>query len=175
MVFTLAFLGLMALSRGLPQDDCSAQSMFSVFSDGEFPVTCPTVLPPGARRVLASVPYLRGTMRYEGVRDLPADWFSATYVHLGPAGERDLLAIGKGPLLGANVGPIWVLRPMRTGWTIIVDGAPVLGVKISEHRTNGYCDLVISNVTAGQVYTGILRFDGRVYQLAKGFWAPISK
>jgi hypothetical protein len=174
MHFTLACLALILLARALPQDACSGQSNFNVQPESEFRVMCPVGLPMSARQELASIPYIRNTMREQGVGDLPSDWFTAAYVHLGPFGERDLLAMGNGPLLGANVDPIWVLRPTKQGrWTVIVNGAPVLSVKISEHRTNGYCDLIISKATAVQAYAGVLRFDGRVYRLAKGAWTPI--
>lgn len=173
MLLTLAFLGLMALSGGLPQDDCSSQSIFSVLPEAETHIGCPVTLPLGARFALAHNPFIRGVMRDEGARELPPSWFTAAYVRLGPPGEKDLLIIGNGPLLGANVDPIWVLRPTAAGWKIIVDGAPTLSVKVSQHRTNGYHDLLISKATAVQAYTGVLRFDGQVYRLAEGAWTPI--
>ena len=156
--------------------DCPPQAKFAIDNgDPQFGVQCPIPLPQGARAVLAEDRSIRQTMRQEGIKTLPKNWFTATYVHLGPVGEKDLLVLGnQGPLLGANVAPIWVLRPSGPSWKIILAGAPALGINVLASRSGGYYDLEIGKATSDQAYVGLLRFDGDVYRLAEGHWSPIK-
>jgi len=52
---------------------------------------------------------------------LTREGLEAGVIHLGPPNERDLVVVGSGPpLMGANVGPFWIIRDLPTGPVVVV-------------------------------------------------------
>jgi hypothetical protein len=147
------------------------QSHFTIQADA---VERPVNLPPSALAVLASDPAVVPILESEKIPadKIPAAWFSASEVHLGDGDERSLVVVGTGKLLGANIGPFWVLRN-NGGRVEVLLSTSTLGLEIKAERSNGYRDIEITAATADRVLTSTYKFDGKIYQLAEEASEPI--
>jgi hypothetical protein len=136
----------------------------SHFTAAEADVQKPILIPAATMAILREDADVRDALQSAKLspQKLPAGWFSASEIHLGPAGERDLLVVGKGPLHGANATTFWVFIPTSTG--------PELALKTAAHdfyvksaRTKAHRNIEITTRAAAQVTTITFHFDGHRY------------
>lgn len=157
--------GLIRQSASLP---CKSQMQFTIEDGTENSIQCPVTMNQAMLQALMNDELVKQTMTSEGMVHLPATWFLATTIELTSSQERDLLVIGQGPLLGANVSPFWILRPQGSKWQTILAGAPAHDLLITSHRTMGYRDIELISITATTIFTNVLKFDGSNYRFAHG-------
>jgi hypothetical protein len=97
------------------------------------------------------------------VPKLTQEGLEAAEVHLCGSGERDLVVIGYGSqFAGANVGPFWIIRDLKTG-PIIVLGEISLGLTIDTKRSNKCLNVEAIAATAAEATTTEFRFNGEKY------------
>lgn len=104
-------------------------------------------------------------------REIHADWFVASEIHLDGSDETDLIVqprylhenAGENRcLFGANIASFWVLRNTPQGYSVALQ-VDVLELKVLESRRDGYRDITASAVFAGYVHSTRYRFDGQNY------------
>ncbi len=95
--------------------------------------------------------------------ELPNSWFSASEIALGGPGEKDLIVVAEGPLVGANVDTFWVFIHRDKAYALVFT-IPVHDLVVKKSRTNGYRNLDVMAATAVTVTTASFRFDGHQYQ-----------
>lgn len=96
------------------------------------------------------------------VDKLPPSWFSASAIHLSNAKRTDLVVVGVGPILGANVTTFWVFCATDHGYELVME-APAHDLVVKNTRWKGYRDIELLSATAVQVSTVWLRFNGKQY------------
>lgn len=153
---------------------------------GEF-IRKPVELPAGAVEVLRDTLSMdRGTvhcLKTEGItpEQVPASWFLASQIHLDGPDEIDLIvqpnlpkiAPGGPPnvpearcLLGANIGPFWVLRNTRGRYGLLLE-TYALGLEVLDSRSNSYRDIQTVSSTAVTRTTLLYKMAVAQYQLAE--------
>ena len=95
----------------------------------------------------------------------PAECFSASQIHLGPADELDLIVKGNG-VGGADAEWFWVIRSADKNPVIIL-WAGGNGLKVLPKRTNGFHDIQSDGASASTQVTSLYQFNGTEYKLAK--------
>ena len=134
----------------------------------------PFTVPDGVLAVMKTDPFVQENLRDQGIPSdqIPKSWFAASIVHLARSRESDVVLIGKGPLVGANVTQFWILRPTGHGYELLLQ-ATGLVLSIKEGRLNGYRDISVGAATAVQVTTVLFRFDGHRYRAHRQSTIPI--
>jgi len=127
----------------------------------------PVEIPSGAMRVITdSLP--RGTINCLSLHkispeQIPLSWFAGSEIHLDGPGEVDFIVQpdipkivarevplneGAGCLLGANIGPFWVIRKNPSGRYSLLLATYALGLQVLDSRTNSYRDIQTGASTA---------------------------
>ncbi len=115
----------------------------------------------------ASVAYC---LENEGLspKELPANWFVASEIHLDGANESDLVVLPGGPnacFLGANTAQMWVLRNTQRGFKLVLSQIG-LGMGVLTTRTNGLRDIDVGAAVGGYDDSIDYKFDGESYKIA---------
>lgn len=147
----------------------------------------PIEIPVAALEVLRDTLSMdRGTVNCLKKEDIapeqvPASWFLASETHLDGPGEIDLIVQPNLPkippggppnvpearcLLGANVGPFWVLRNTRGRYGLLLE-TYALGLEVLDSRANGYRDIQTVSSTAVTRTTLLYKMAVAQYQLAQ--------
>jgi hypothetical protein len=112
-------------------------------------------------------------------KELPANWFVASEIHLDGPNETDLVILpgGRPPdtpegsipanacFLGANTGQMWVLRKAQHGFKLVLSQIG-LGMSVLAIRTNGLRDIQIGAAVGGYDNSIDYKFDGESYKIA---------
>ena len=112
-------------------------------------------------------------------KELPANWFVASEIHLDEANESDLVVLPGGRLpdtpkgeippnacfWGANTGQMWVLRNTQRGFKLVLSQMG-LGMSVLTTRTNGLRDIEVGAVVGGYDDSIDYKFDGESYKIA---------
>jgi hypothetical protein len=93
---------------------------------------------------------------------LPRTWFSASAIHLSNPGQVDLVVVGEGPILGANVTTFWVFCSTPHGHELVLT-APEHDLVVKRGRWKGYREIELTSATAVGFSRMLLRWDGRKY------------
>jgi len=88
--------------------------------------------------------------------------FRVVQVQLGPSTEKDYLAIGSGPLTGADCYWFWIVQ-VQSGKANAVLFTNGLGVDILRRSTDGHRDIRGEWATAAFTGEAIYRFNGTRY------------
>jgi hypothetical protein len=125
---------------------------------------------PIPRQVLAEIaldPDIKHLLESEHLspEKIPSSWFLVSEVHLSTAAEKDLVIVGTGPVLGANVTTFWIFR-LRKGRfeSLLKPPAAAMSLVINRTRSNGYHDLELFAGTAVMVSRVLCKFDGKSYK-----------
>jgi hypothetical protein len=158
---------------------------------GEF-IRKPVQVPPAALQVLRDS-LGRGTincLKHNGVSadDVPALWFVASEIHLDGPEEIELIVqpnlpkIGTdelphhqafGCVLGANVGPFWVLGNINGRYGLLL-ATYALGLEVLDSRSNFYRDIQATAATAGTLTTVLYKMSVAQYQVAEKKSEPVK-
>lgn len=149
------------------------QSRFSAVDEN---VKRPVDLPPGVVAILAKNAGVKDVIESLGLppERLPLSWFLASEIHLSGRNEKDLVVVGTGAIMGANVTTFWIFRPRHGGFELLLDAAPALELVIKDSRSHGYRDVELSAATAVTASTVLLKFDGRGYRMYSNSLEPIN-
>jgi hypothetical protein len=91
--------------------------------------------------------------------------FQVVRIRLKDEDEQDFLALGSGPLSGADCYWFWIVR-VKDGQAralLFVNG---LAITVLKHATNGYRDIRGDWATAGFSGMGVFQYDGTSYKAA---------
>lgn len=158
--------------------------------DGVF-IKKPVEIPSGALDVIADS-LARGTvncLKHHNISPerLPLSWFAGSEIHLDGPEEVDLivqpnlpkiaahevpLGEGAGCLLGANIGPFWVIRKNSSGRYSLLLATYALGLKILDSRANYYRDIEAVAATANTTGTTVYKMAVAQYQVAAARTEP---
>jgi len=135
-----------------------------LFSAEDERVQRPVSLPSVVVEMLARDPDVKGLLENEhlSIDKAAPVWFMASAVRLAGVGERDLVVIGKGPVLGANITTFWLFRPTASGFELLMN-APAHTLIVKNARTKGYKDVELLAGTAVTVSTVLCKFNGKIY------------
>lgn len=138
------------------------QRTFSVEDES---VKHPVPVPPKILRILAKDSAIQEILKNldRSADALPTSWFLASEVHLNAPDERDLVVIGQGPSLGANVTMFWIFRPKHEDYELIFNTS-AHNLSVKETRSSGYRDVEATAATGVRVVTVRYRFDGTIYK-----------
>ena len=163
MFFPSALAVALILVQSSPQLISGEQREFSAMSEN---VKRPVTLPPSVVTILKGDRNVMHLMESLGLPSdqLPLSWFLASEVHLNGRNEKDLVVVGTGAILGANITSFWVFRPEHGGFELLLDSAPALQLNIKNTRSQGYRDVELLAATAVSVSTVVCKFDGRIYK-----------
>jgi hypothetical protein len=133
----------------------------SSFSAEDENVRHPVPVPPWATEILKRDADIKELMTNEHTRDLPDASLLASKIHLAGLNEEDLIVVGSGRLLGANVTPFWIFdeREMR-----LLLKARGHDLSIKNSRSKGYKDIEVQEATADRVSHVLFRFNGTGYE-----------
>jgi hypothetical protein len=104
--------------------------------------------------------------------ELPYSLFVATEIHLAGAQQPDFVIVGRGCLMGANIGPIWIVEETPQGFRVILKLASH-DLAILPAKTRGYHDLRSVSTTANTISTTIWKFNGQKYVPTKMDLEPL--
>lgn len=121
---------------------------------------------------------------------VPAAWFVGSEVHLDGADKKDLVVLPNVPqilasdsspdvrnggcLLGANVGPFWVLRQRDKQYELLL-ATSAAALFVLDSKTNGYRDIQTDLASAVRHTALLFKFDGHQYKLVQGKDANVNK
>ena len=155
----------------------SEQSHFSVELDIT-PIEKPVALSDDIMGVLKQDAVLRKASKPclkvgESIDQIRPSWFVASEVHLSSASETDFVVLSKnGCLLGANVGPFWIVRQAPNESKVILSiGGHDLDILRTQWK--GYSEVRVASATAKMFSSTTYRFDGRTYRTYKSKSEPI--
>lgn len=94
--------------------------------------------------------------------DLPSSWFLASEIHLSNANRPDLVVIGRPPISGANVTTFWVFFNELGGYKLVLV-APAHDLIVKKALWKRVRDIELASMTAVQISTVLLRFNGKRY------------
>jgi hypothetical protein len=152
----------------------------------------PVQVPPAALQVLRDS-LGRGAvncLKSNGITadDVPALWFVASEIHLDGPEEVDLIVQpnlpkirtdelphheASGCLLGANVGPFWVLRNTSGRYGLLLE-TYALSLEVLNSRSNFYRDIQAEGATAGTLTTILYKMAVAQYQVAEKKTEPVK-
>ena len=105
--------------------------------------------------------------------EFPAEWFTASEIHLRHPDHVDLVVMGTGLLMGANINPFWVFRHTSSGFRLVLKGG-AHDLEVRKARSNGYRNIRLYAMTAKDVFTLDYRFDGHRYRIYRKNSKPIA-
>lgn len=154
---------MVAMTRAKGQDQIVPREQ-SHFSAEDESVKRPSSLRRDVLSRLASDQYVAETLKQENLTadQLPTSWFLASEVHLQDAAKSDLVVMGTGPLLGANVTTFWVFGDTTHNLKMLLK-ATAHDLAIKPDRWKDYRNIEIDSITADRVSTVRFRFNGSVY------------
>jgi len=125
----------------------------------------PVPIPEDVLAILRKDDDVHDGLEHEGIaaEQIPSSWFSASAIHLNNANQVDLVVMGQGPLRGANVITFWVFRSTSHGHELVLN-APAHDLIVANTRWKGYREIELVSMTARQISTVLLRFDGKGYK-----------
>lgn len=169
LILAVIVLGVRALSQ-VEKDNQPEQTSFSA---EDVSVTKPVEIPADVRKILVNEESVREALRFEGIAPerLPGSWFSASKIHLGDAREEDLVLVGRGPMLGANITWFCVFRPSANGHELFFDGR-AHDLIVTNTVSNGYREIQMLSATGASIHTVLFRFDGKRYRVYRDRWEP---
>jgi len=157
------------------------QSKFGIELEAE-PVQRPVELPRAALDALSEDKRVASCLTRNGLsaKELPANWFIASEIHLDGPNEVDLVVLpgGRIPdtaageisqnacLVGANTAQMWVLRKTQIGFQLILSQIG-LGMNVLSTRTNGLRDISVGAEVGGYGDGIEYKFDGKSYKVAR--------
>lgn len=159
------------------------QSHFNIEQGDVGSVTRPVSLPKGALDVLRRDQRIMHCARNQNISadQIPARWFIASEIHLDGPAETDFVVLPRFDLdlkpsnvclMGANIGPFWVLAETPKGYKLVL-ATSALGLVVLDSRTKGYRD--IKNVSESNVVTTVVfKFDGQKYRVYRSSEKPIQ-
>ena len=146
-------------------------------------VARPVSLPKGALDVLRRDQRVLHCARNQNISadQIPVKWFTASEIHLDGPVETDFVVLPRFDLdlkpsnvclMGANIGPFWVLAEMPKGYKLLL-ATSTLGLIVLDSRTKGYRD--IKSVSESDVVTTVIfKFDGQKYRVYRSSQKPIQ-
>jgi hypothetical protein len=145
------------------------------FSAADAGVDRPVPMPQGVWNVLRTDELVRDTLKGEDIspEKIPLSWFSVSAIHLSSSKKVDFVVMGEGPLRGANVIPFWVFCATARGYAMVLT-APAFELDVKNTRWKGHRDIELSSLTAVQMSTVSLRFDGERYVEYRSTSEPIK-
>jgi hypothetical protein len=145
------------------------------------PIQLPVALRPAALDALSKDARVASCLENEGLtaKELPANWFVASEIHLGGASESDLVVLPGGRLpdtpageispnacfLGANTAQMWILRDTQRGFKLVLSQIG-LGMNVLATRTNGLRDIEVGAAVGGYDESIHYKFDEESYKTA---------
>ena len=140
----------------------SEQRHFSAEEDG---VKKPVPIPKAVLATLKRDEHICNVLEYENIsaEKIPASWFSASAIHLNRPDQLDLVVMGVGPLRGANVITFWVFAATASGYELVLM-APAHDLTVKNTRWKGYREIELVSMTAVEMSTVLVRFDGERYK-----------
>jgi hypothetical protein len=158
-ILVLAVLGISAPAQ--PKSEAAAEQRFFNIEDA---VQHRVELSDAELSVLANDDLMRTELHQDPAMPKPTqDGLEAGEVHLCRSGERDLVVIGYGAqFVGANVGPFWIIRDLKTG-PVVVLSEITLGLVIETKRSNKCFNVEAIAATAAEPATKEFRFSGEKY------------
>src|SRR5262249_15402688 len=149
-----AFVFLQPISA---QNHLREQTDFSAEDAG---MKAPVSIPADVISMLCSEGDVLNILESENIskENLPAAWFTASSIHLGPRNEVDLVIVGQAPVAGGNVAPFWIFRPTSKGHELILT-AYVHDLFVRKARFNGYREIELVSLSAVEISRARLRFD----------------
>ena len=150
----------------------SEQRHFSAEDTG---VKKPVVIPDDVLAILAKDERVRLTVEYEKPLDgkLPASWFSASAIHLSSPDKTDLVVVGVGPLLGANVTTFWIFSATPNGHELAMTAA-AHDLIVKKTLWKGYREIEMSGETAVEITRVQYRWEGKQYVAYEETLEPIE-
>ena len=145
------------------------------------PIQRPVTLRRAALDALSKDASVASCLENEGLssKELPANWFVASEIHLDGANESDLVVLPGDRLpdthegeispnacfLGANTAQMWVLRNTQRGVKLVLSQIG-LGMSVLKTRTNGLRDIKVGAAVGGYEDSIDYKFDGESYKIA---------
>jgi hypothetical protein len=156
------------------------QSEFGIELEA-MPIKRPVTLPQVALDALSKDERVASCLQNEGLsaKELPANWFVASEIHLDGPNETDLVVLPGDRLpdtpageispnacfLGANTGQMWVLRETLHGFNLVLSQIG-LGLTVLATRSNGLRDIQVGAAVGGYDDSIDYKFDGQSYKIA---------
>ena len=140
----------------------------STFSMEDASLQRPVSVPEGALAILRKDKHVLQYLEAEGksAAELTAESFLASEIHLDGPEEVDLVVIGRGRLLGANIAPFWVFRRLAHRYKLVLHVfAHDLSVENTRH--NGLKEITAGRATAGTGVVSLYRFEDSRYRLSQ--------
>jgi hypothetical protein len=149
--------------RQVAQDHApQEQSTFTAENDQ---MDRPIKVPENVLQILGGDGHVANAMKTAGVGGSrpPADWFSASEIHLANQGELDIIVIGASRMRGANINPFWLFRKIQGGYQLVLTTA-AHELAVLDTKSDGFRDVRVYTMTADTVVTTTFKFNGRNYQ-----------
>jgi len=146
------------------------------FSAEETGVKKPVPIPEAVLAILRKDEQVRAVLEDENIpsEKIPLSWFSASAVHLSRPEQMDLVVMGVGPLRGANVITFWVFSAVARGYELVLM-APAHDLIVKDARWKGHRDIELVSLTAAEISTVLVRFDGESYKEYKARSEPLGR
>ena len=175
---SLAIVLLIVLSvcgQGSAQDKQPVRSEQRHFSAEDPGVKKPVAIPDDVLAILSKDEFIRDVLEDEKTLagKLPQTWFSASAIHLGGPDKIDLVVVGVGPLMGANVTTFWVFRATPSGHELALTAA-AHDLNVMKTSWKGYREIELVSATAEQVSSVMLRWDGKQYSAYQETLEPVQ-
>jgi hypothetical protein len=134
------------------------------FSLEDSKVKRPVAIPVDVLAILSKDELVRDVLENDNLPadKLPQSWFLASAIHLGDTDEIDLVVVGEGPLIGANVTTFWVFRATPNGHELALT-AVAHDLTVKKTSWKGYREIELLSTTAMQQSSVMLRWDGKQY------------
>jgi hypothetical protein len=169
--FLILTVACLSCTLALPQGPHSTARAQTHFSAEEESVERPITIPSAIRKLLAADDDVKELAQDENIppENFLDSWFSASAVHLSSNALQDVVLVGRGPMLGANITQFWVFCATADGYRLVLKvGAHDLFVT---HRTwKGFREIDLLSTTATEVHNVSLRYDGHEYKAFHDFW-----
>jgi hypothetical protein len=175
--WVLIFLFIFS-AEGVPAaagNDARPHSLEQLHFSAEDPgVKVPAIVPGDVLAILQEDEMVRAAVEDERppAKKAPTSWFSASEIHLRSADEVDFIVMAEGPLGGANVTTFWVFVFTAEGYQLALT-APAHDLIVENQRLKGYRNIELTSMTAVQISTVLLRFDGKRYTEYRSKSEPI--
>jgi len=143
----------------------SDQRHFSAEEDG---VKKPVPIPEAVLAILRKDEKVRNVLEADNIpaEKIPISWFSASAIHLSRPEQTDLVVMEVGPLRGANVITFWIFSATTHGYRLVLM-APAHDLIVKNTRWKGYREIELVSMTALEISTVLVRFDGERYKKYK--------
>ncbi|MGA2673358.1 MAG: hypothetical protein ABSE99_09020 [Terracidiphilus sp.] len=92
--------------------------------------------------------------------------FEVVRVDLGESGEKGFVALGQGPMTGADCFWFWIVRASK-GKAEVLLFSNGLSLSLRKQMTNHYRNIEVDWATAAFIGSRLYRYNGSVYQLDK--------